>query len=446
MKIAQNFLNDYNNAEKSAKTKKVGIHSGKDVGIPSFADLVSTDKRAKKKEFKENLTNKRGNPCVVDHIYSGTRIKLRLESFKCYVPFYLLGIKSFNKDPNNNDIQEKLFNTVVNYSMENILQRDCKCDIINSDKLGNYFGYLFFNDANYSTTLLKEGLAVVQEGTPTIYMNEFKNAEKVAIEQKKNVWKYESIAKSMKDDYNQNVTSSKKISKFESKNKEIVFKVTDYQDLLSFNIVQLPNKTLDQINSLLDGYNKGKQKGVSLANPIRKGTLCLAKFSFDKKYYRATVTNTLKDDMYEVQFIDFGTYENVPDYSLIKIDSSLSLFEPQALLCELAFLKYTKNFSKRAMDTSKFFSNLDKEWTGKIAYSYVQDNYTKLGIIPYNSTKKEAGDSIQSNILALGYAKLDKEKQVDNANKIFIEIESKAEKAGIGLWAENEISDDETEI
>jgi len=48
--------------------------------------------------------------------------------------------------------------------------------------------------------------------------------------------------------------------------------------------------------------------------------------------------------------------------------------------------------------------------------------------------------------LALGYAKLDKEKQVDNANKIFIEIESKAEKAGIGLWAENEISDDETEI
>ena len=108
-------------------------------------------------------------------------------------------------------------------------------------------------------------------------------------------------------------------------------------------------------------------------------------------------------------------------------------------------IKLTKNFAKKAETFTKLFNDLEKEWTGKISYSYLSENFTKFGIVIYNSNKKEIGESIQAAVLSNGLAKLDKEKPLDSSAKVLGEIEAKSSASNVGLWAENEVDEDEEE-
>jgi staphylococcal nuclease domain-containing protein 1 len=48
-----------------------------------------------------------------------------------------------------------------------------------------------------------------------------------------------------------------------------------------------------------------------LEKPIKKGTICAARFSEDNNWYRAKVLNSLGKGDVEVQFIDFGNTDVV---------------------------------------------------------------------------------------------------------------------------------------
>jgi staphylococcal nuclease domain-containing protein 1 len=439
------YLNDYMNADKNAQSKKVGIFSNKNPGNPNYSDLISATKK-KKIEFRDFLVNQKNLACTVEFVFSGSKFKLRIEKTKCYIPFSLIGIKTVSKDKNNTEIYERFYNEATNFANETILQREGKCDIIQADKVGNYFGVLTINEGNFASVLLREGLAVVSDKSVPGSVNDYINAEKSAMESRKGIWENESVAKSLKDDFSQsNYSSSTQVSKFEAKKQDIQLKVTDFLDLQNFYVNILPNKTLDKINTALDEYNLGRTKTTPLEKPIKKGVRCLAKFSTDDQYYRAIVTNILKGEKYEVQFLDFGTYEEVSDFNLVKIDANLSIVEPQAVLCELGHIKYTKNYSKKANDSVSLFTNLEKVWNGRITYSYVQDGASKVGLVIFNNEKKEVADTVQSGILSKGYAKLDKGKPLDSSLKGLQEIETKACSGEMGLWAENEYSDDEYE-
>jgi staphylococcal nuclease domain-containing protein 1 len=437
------YLSDYINADKTAQSKRTGIFSNKNPGNPNYSDLISATKK-KKIEFRDFLVNQKNLACVVEFVFSGSKFKLRVEKTKSYIPFSLIGIKTVGKDKNNTEIYERFYNEATTFSNETILQREGKCDIIQADKVGNYFGVLTINDGNFANVLLREGLAVISDKNVPGNVNDYVNSEKAAIDSKKGIWENESVAKSLKDDFSAtNYSSSSNVAKFEAKKVDIQFKVTDFLDLHNFYVNILPNKVLEKIDAQLDDYNSGTIKTVALEKPIKKGVRCLAKFSTDDQYYRAVVTNVLKGEKYEVQFLDFGTYEEVSDFNLVKVDTNLSIIEPQAVLCEVAHLKYTKNYTKKAYDSVNLFSNLEKTWNGKIVYSFQQDGLSKQGLLIYNSDKKDASDSIQTSILSKGYAKLDKAKALDSTLKVLTEVEAKASAGEMGLWAENEYSDDE---
>ena len=439
------YLSDYINADKNAQSKKIGLYSNKNPGNPNYSDLISANKK-KKVEFRDFLVNQKNLACVVEYVFSGSKLKLRIEKTKSYIPFNLIGVKTVSKDKNNTEIYERFYNEATNFANEFIMQREGKVDILQADKVGNYFGVLTINDGNFATTLLREGLAVYSDRNVSSNSNEYIQAEKAAIEAKKGVWENESFAKSLKDDFSSaSYSSSSDVSKFDAKKQDVSFKVTDFLDLHNFFINVIPNKTLDKINNALDEYNSGNIKSVPLEHPIKKGVRCLAKFSSDDQYYRAVVTNTLKNEKYEVQFLDFGTYEEVNDFNLIKIDANLSILEPQAVLCEISHLKYTKNYTKKAFESVSIFKNLEKTWKGRITYSFMQDGAPKQGLVIFNSDKMDVSDSIQSGIISRGYGKLDKNKPIDISMKSLQEIENKASAAEMGLWAENEYSGDENE-
>jgi staphylococcal nuclease domain-containing protein 1 len=430
------YVDKYIISEKQAKDSKVGLHSNKAPGNPNYSDLISANK-TKKKEFISFLVNQKKLQCTVEYVFSGSKLKLRIEKNKCMVPFNLLGIKTFSKDKNNTEIYDKYFKLAADFTNETILQREGTCDIIQADRVGNYFGYLFINNVNFATTLLKEGLAVVNPYANTIYNNEFKTAEKEAENNKKGIWSVPNLANFLKEGENTNVSLP---NKFEEKDQDIKFRITDYIDFNNFYIQITPNKSMEKIEKVLAEYDSKKLKGTPIEPPVKLHLLCAAKYSVDNKYYRARITHIYREDCYEVEFMDYGTIDKVYLSDLIKLDTSIATIEPQALLCELAYLRYSVNSMKKALDKFPDFSNTETILNGKLLYTYNTETRNKAGVIVYNKGGN-IKNSMNADLLKLGYSKIDKKKGTPTVLNDLKEIEKKAESENVGLWASGEASD-----
>ena len=443
------YLDLFTSSFAEAKEKQVGLHSTKSPGVYNYSDLFAANKQ-KVKEFKDFLVGQKNTPCVVEHVITGSRIKLRIESKKCMIPFNLLGLKTFSKDKNNTDLCERLYQQGVDFANENILQREGTCDIVQGDRVGNYFGYLYLNGENYGANLIKAGLAVVNIGMAGnfTHLNLFKKAEETAIANKANVWKYEGLVSMLKEGSEGYETTSTSGVKLTEKSIDSLVKVSEFIDFSDFYVNYTPNKNLDKICEVLGQYDIGKKKAVVLEAPIRKGVLCAAKYNNDEQYYRAITMRTFKDDKYEVEFIDYGTVEEISGSDLIKLDSSIAPFEPQAVSCELAYIKFSEHSMKKALVAMKTFGqNQSKQYFGKVVYSYSSESRVKNGIVIFNSKDKSYKDCIQYELLELGLAKLDKKKPVGaNEKEAFNEAQKKAKTKGVGMWADNERSDDEDNL
>ena len=60
-----------------------------------------------------------------------------------------------------------------------------------------------------------------------------------------------------------------------------------------------------------------------LEKPIKKGTLCAARFTVDNRWYRASVIRTVGKGQIEVEFVDFGNIEVVNGDDLKRLPASL---------------------------------------------------------------------------------------------------------------------------
>lgn len=64
------------------------------------------------------------------------------------------------------------------------------------------------------------------------------------------------------------------------------------------------NPSLQKIEKIIGEIDFDYEKG--LERPIRKGTLCAAKYSEDDEWYRARVERGVGKEVYEITFIDYG--------------------------------------------------------------------------------------------------------------------------------------------
>lgn len=430
-------LNTIRSAELTAKEKKINIHSPKTPPIPSYSDLISANKN-KKKEFISLLTNLHKQECVVEHCFSGHKLKLRIESKQCMIPLSMVGIKTFTKDKNNTDLHNMFYQKALDYTMNAVLQRNGTCDVVNADRIGNYFGHFIYDNKNFAFELLSKGLAVVSENenNPNPYYHEMLKYEAAAQEKKVGIWQYDNLGNILK--YGEGSSLS---FDYEEVHKDMTsFRINEYIDFHNFYINVLPNNTLNTIEKVLSEYDNTPSKCVKLELPIKMGTLCACKYSEDNKYYRAIVKAVTKDKKYEVEFIDYGNVEVAPIDSLIKLDGSVTTYEPQALLCEMAYLKYSKNSMRKALEKFENFADFDKVVKGKMCYKYNEDGKAKCGVVVY--LKGDNVDtSYHSEFLRLGYAKMDRTKKVPTYLKALDDVERKAKEKGMGLWHENERCD-----
>ena len=88
---------------------------------------------------------------------------------------------------------------------------------------------------------------------------------------------------------------------------------TEIIDADEFYLQDPASKTLDKITTSLASFTPNDQN--KFVPPLKKGTLCIAKFTADGLWYRAKVTREIvqknKDSKYEVFFQDYGNYDIV---------------------------------------------------------------------------------------------------------------------------------------
>ena len=427
--------------EQDAKNNKLGLYSPKTPPLCTYSDLLSSGK-TKKKEFINFLTGLAHLNCVVDYCFSANKFKLRIDQKQVMIPFGLIGVKSFTNDKNNSSLFQEYFKISHDFVVNTILQRDGICDIVQADKVGNYFGNFLFEGKNFGTLLIEKGLAVYNERGNDIgknkYVNEMKEAEKKAKEGKIGLWGDEGLANLLKGESFNESSSDKKFTEI---NKDIKVRITDQIDFDKFYCNFLPNKTLEKIEDILADYDEGIKESESLSLPIKNGTLCAAKFPDDKKYYRGIIKSHNKDKKeYEIEFIDYGNIEKVKLNDLIKLDGEISSLPPQAMYCEMAYLKYSKMTMKKAVDKYPDFVDFDNEVNAKLCYSYSKDNELKHGLIVFKDGK-DMKKTYHADLLKLGYSKLNRSKKLPEYMKAFDPIEKKAEEEELGVWDDNEEAD-----
>ena len=430
-------------AEQEAKNQKVGLHSSKVPPLCTYSDLIVAGK-TKKKEFTNFLTGITHMNCVIDFCFSATKLKLRLDEKQVMIPFNILGVKSFQNDKNNSSLFQKYFKKSHDYVVDTILQRNAICDIIQSDKMGNYFGNLIINEKkNFGTLLIEEGYAVVSERNYNTaknrYLDEMKIAEKKAMEAKVGLWADEGLAKLLKGE--EDIDFNNTISKFEPIDKDIKIRITDEIDLDRFFCNFLPNKELEKIEDVLSNYDDGIEEGERLSPPIKQGTLCAARFPEDEKYYRAVIKRFNKEkNEYQVEFIDYGNIEWVKLNDLIKLDEKISSLPPQVMICGLAYLKYSKISMRKAVNKFSNFVDFDNELNAKLCYSYKIGGEKKYGLIVFKEGK-DMKKTYHADLLKLGYAKLNRNKKLPDYMKPLDPIEKDAEIKELGVWDDNEDAD-----
>ena len=265
-----------------------------------------------------------------------------------------------------------------------------------------------------------------------------KEAEKKAKENKIGLWEDIGLANLLKGESDNQGSSSGKI---ELVNKDIKIRITDEIDLDNFYCNFLPNKTLDKIEEVLADYDDGIEEGEKLSLPIKQGTLCAAKFPEDDKYYRAVVKKFSKEkNEYQVEFIDYGNLEWVKLKDLIKLDGKISSLPPQAMICGLAYLKYSKISMRKAVNKYPNFVDFDKIVNAKLCYNYNKGSQTKYGLIVF----KEGNDmkkSYHADLLKEGLAMINRNSELPEYMKDFDDIEKEAEEQEIGVWDDNEETD-----
>lgn len=443
-------VNLYADAERAAKYSKKGIHSSKDPGVALYCDLISANPKKKKDFISKNANLGKNVHCVVEHVFSAIRTKLRIDKTKCFIPFKLIGIKCVENDKNNTKQINEFYLKGLDYISNNFLQREGTVDVVHHDKNGNYFGFLTINGINVGSSLIREGHAIIHNPQGTLLPPDYKKAEAEASSKKTGVWSNPGLISILKESDMNNLPIADNvpaIKEIVEKDELVKVRVTDMISLKNFYVNILPNKHLTAIDKVLSKYDEGEKKAVPLDPPIKRGIMCIGYYSqVDQRHYRVRITAALKDEKYEVDFVDYGTIDVLDKNDLFKLDDSISTIEPQVVNAELATIKFSQNSAKKSLALYPNFIDLDKVVNARIAYSYLSYGKPKIGIVIYDDKPNDIQKSVHANLISKGYAKLDSKKPLTKTMQELKEIEKKAKKDNVGMWAENEESDNEDEV
>ena len=364
--------------------------------------------------------NFRGNQnefnAVFDGISSTTRYKLRIVEHKCVIPAFLLGIRTVKSDYKT--LEEDAINQQgIEYVKENILQREGKVKICGCDKKGNYIVVVTFNNKDLATTLVAMGFAYVKI-VGSISLNQRKSlyeAQKDAKKNKLGIWKGNLMDKvEYENEEPEKIEFTKKMTISEVENCGTFYSIDE-----------------KSTQERLKHYEKMKNIDVSQFKhfdpklPI--DTKCIAKYSVDNLWYRASYKGRGKNDTFRVLFIDYGNSEEVT-YEHIRLSNDLN--PGLAMKCSWAYLEPPIPNSEADIKLCAQFKSLieDKQLELEGCYSIKGINYVLIRSI----SNKNA--IFNEYLLKNGICKISFMNPLPVQLKHWINIEKEAQIAKKGVW------------
>lgn len=332
-------------AERRAKLNEKGIYLPKDkASVIYINDLTgSKDKDGgknkdasavqKAKQFLPFLKRAGKQKGVVEHVASASRLRLYVPKEGCLINFSLSGINvpRFSEE-NPEEFAQEAFDFIV----DRVQQHDVEFEVITQGRTGNFIGNIWVNKENLAALLLAEGLAEINRPSLKDNQNvatEFIIAEDSAKKIRKNLWK----------DYDPKKEEEDRVRRQEEENdrkkpkQELIdIVVTEIIDATRFYIqISQP----DQAAALEELMKKLAAPDESPAYKPKVGEIVKAQFTADDVWYRAEVTSIV-DGQYEVNYIDYGNSEVIPESRIRKLDAALSLnaLKRQAYEAQLAFI------------------------------------------------------------------------------------------------------------
>jgi len=415
-------------AEEHARNKKLGIHSERVIKKhKSYTDYSRQEFAVKAQKFYDYIKNEKTVMGVVELVLNGSRYKVRLDQFNCYVMVKLQAVKTLMYDPNYPEYQV-WSNAAKEYAKDNILQRDIRLDIATCDRRGNFIANIMMGKNNFTHDLLRNGFAHVFKigRIPPKLIEGFETLEAEAKTAKKGIWS---------TDIKVEQSTGRRGEVVELKGKAKDMMMTDMVDATEFYYQNPASPDLEKVECLIDDFNG--ETAQHLKTPLNQGTPCMAKYAADDKWYRGRVLRTDRKgprDHYTIFFIDYGNQASTALKDLRRIPKKLANIPALCTKATLAYVRVCGIYDQFGSDAAEYFRN--KTWDMKLSAKPVFQVGRSTHVLVYPKGKtSEPKYSIQYLMLKKGFARMSEQFTIPaELKEVFAKAEETAQDKKLGVW------------
>mmetsp|Transcript_9984 Transcript_9984/g.28669 ORF Transcript_9984/g.28669 Transcript_9984/m.28669 type:complete len:953 (+) Transcript_9984:302-3160(+) len=462
----------YIEAENRAKKSKKGLQGNMDKAAVHRINDVSQGTGLKNaKQYLPFFTRGGRVPAVIDYVLSGHRFKLYSPKEGVQIAFSPSGVRTPNRaQPANIAMgkgpvaEEPFAQEAFAFVREHLMQRDVEVQVDSIDKGGTFLGTLFVPgmkpSPNFGVSMLQLGLAKLHPmfaasrvpGGP-----ELQDAQEAAKQKCLKVWENYVEEGPAAEEEEENGTSNGAAHAAE---RVIVTEVSHGQRFFVQRLSEPRVAWLEEQLGKLALEGAPPVQGL----PPKRGDLCIAQFSLDKRWYRA-YADSVRGNTYDMVFVDFGNKESMPVERVRTMEPALSAVPAQALPCELAFLKVPALDSDNGMEAASYLAQLtshgrpmdmtpvatDKPEGGKNPLASKPVLKVVLALArSEESSSSAAPKTVNEEMLAAGLAKLARSRgrlpQGDPELMTALEAaEDSAKKAHAGIWQYGDPGDSDEE-
>ncbi|CAD8048589.1 unnamed protein product [Paramecium sonneborni] len=448
-----------------AKQKKIGQYSseltwriedqtdqkqGKSVNEIIWSSIQRDKQSQKQSVMNTGLTQKEDcqYEVLVDKIMPDGQYIITILKYHSMINFTISGIAKLSEFATSFPNVTKYEELRQQYCYNILMQRNVWVNFESFNISENmFYGKIYEKknnkDSDFTLQLLKEGLTFIKNNND--FYSKYEEAQKEAEQLKKGFWK-ESYAQFIIDlSYNKQtlkrqVSNQGNIQKNENQQIQKVI-VTAFNDCNEFYIRKQINPEFDELEIQVE-----KATLTPLKKPVKKGTLCLARFSEDNRIYRAQVLQAFKNDKFLIKFIDYGNNDGVNYQDMGVLPAQFTNIPQQAKMCSLAYLRVPPSSHEFAEEASDILRELilDQQFDYKVAYTEKSSNRQLVTLQPQDQPDK-LEFTINKIVLEKGLGRIENRVSY-NPLKEFKNLEEEAKANGIGIWGFDDCLEDEKQF
>nr|CAG4646827.1 EOG090X01F7 [Megafenestra aurita] len=422
---------------KASKTAK-GVHDKKEAPTHRVADLSGD--LAKSKQFLPFLQRAGRSEAVVEFVASGSRLRLYIPRETCLITFLLAGISCpRGTRPNLNGAPgvqegEPFGDAALHFTREHCIQREVEIEVESMDKGGNFIGWLWVDNQNYSVKLVEEGLASVHfTAERSVHYRALQIAEENAKAKKLKIWA-NYVEKEVKAVPEEEVATERK---------------TNYQAVVITEVtpeLRFYAQKVDQGPALEQLMNQLRQElntNAPLAGAYvpKKGDMCAAKFS-DGEWYRAKVEKVAGAQVH-LLYADYGNREVSTAVKCVAIPAIFAGPAPFAYEYSLACVALPKDPEDIQEAITAFSEDTnDRQLLLNVEYKGLNGDCVTLSTNESDPTQRKdiAKELISDGLLCVEPRR---EKRLAKLVSDYISSQDAAKKRHLNIWRYGDITEDD---